>query len=31
MDLLTANGVPCGPVQDLDDVAVYIDWIAPVR
>ena len=29
MELLTANGVPCGPVQDLDDVAAYIDSIAP--
>ncbi len=29
MELLTANGVPCGPVTDLDDVAAYIDEISP--
>ena len=29
MDLLTTNGVPCGPVTSLDDVADYIDEIAP--
>ena len=29
MDLLTTNGVPCGPVTALDDVADYIDEIAP--
>jgi crotonobetainyl-CoA:carnitine CoA-transferase CaiB-like acyl-CoA transferase len=29
VDLLTRNGVPCGPVQDLDDVVAYIDGIAP--
>ena len=29
VELLTAHGVPCGPVQDLDDVPAYIDDIAP--
>jgi formyl-CoA transferase len=29
LELLSANGVPCGPVTDLDDVAGYIDEIAP--
>ena len=29
LELLSANGVPCGPVTDLDDVAGYIDDIAP--
>jgi crotonobetainyl-CoA:carnitine CoA-transferase CaiB-like acyl-CoA transferase len=29
VDLLTRHGVPCGPVQDLDDVASYVDDIAP--
>jgi crotonobetainyl-CoA:carnitine CoA-transferase CaiB-like acyl-CoA transferase len=29
VELLSAHGVPCGPVQDLDDVAAYIDDIAP--
>ena len=29
MELLTANGVPCGPVRDLDEVAAYIDEISP--
>ena len=29
MELLTAHGVPCGPVQNLDDVTAYIDSIAP--
>jgi crotonobetainyl-CoA:carnitine CoA-transferase CaiB-like acyl-CoA transferase len=29
VELLTANGVPCGPVQALDDVPAYIDDIAP--
>jgi crotonobetainyl-CoA:carnitine CoA-transferase CaiB-like acyl-CoA transferase len=29
VDLLTSNGVPCGPVKDLDDVVAFIDDIAP--
>ena len=29
VELLTVHGVPCGPVQDLDDVPGYIEGIAP--
>jgi crotonobetainyl-CoA:carnitine CoA-transferase CaiB-like acyl-CoA transferase len=29
VDLLTRHGVPCGPVQGMDDVVAYVDGIAP--